>query len=196
MSVNFRAPLEMIRLVLPRMREKRTGRILNVSSVGGMMAMPTMGIYSASKFALEGASEALWYEMRPWNIHVSLIQPGFIHSESFAKTRYSQPSQWSWDHNEEAYHAHYEHMTGMIARLMNGTWATPEHVANVVVRTLGRRSPPLRVAATPDARIFGLIRRFMPRKLYHRILYACLPKVKTWGRVKDSRFEKEDSKVS
>jgi NAD(P)-dependent dehydrogenase (short-subunit alcohol dehydrogenase family) len=59
MDVNFRSPMELIRLVLPRMRAKRAGRIITVSSVGGMMVMPTIGAYSASKFALEGAHEAL-----------------------------------------------------------------------------------------------------------------------------------------
>jgi hypothetical protein len=72
-------------LVLPHMRSQRDGRIINVSSVGGMMAMPTMGAYSASKFALEGASEALWYEVRPWNIKVTLVQPGFVRSDSFER---------------------------------------------------------------------------------------------------------------
>ena len=48
-----------------------------------MLALPTMSVYSASKFALEGASEGLWYELRPWNIHVSLVQPGFINSDGF-----------------------------------------------------------------------------------------------------------------
>jgi short-subunit dehydrogenase len=75
MDINFLAPMELVRLVLPSMREKRSGRIINISSVGGMMAMPTMAVYSASKFALEGATEALFYEVRPWNIHVSLVQP-------------------------------------------------------------------------------------------------------------------------
>jgi hypothetical protein len=60
MNVNFRSPMEMIRLVLPSIRAKRAARIVTISSVGGMMAMPTMAAYSASKFALEGAHEALW----------------------------------------------------------------------------------------------------------------------------------------
>lgn len=64
-DTNFRAPMALIRGVLPQMRKKRQGHIINISSVGGMMAMPTMSIYSASKFALEGATEALWYEVRP-----------------------------------------------------------------------------------------------------------------------------------
>ena len=89
MDVNFRSPMELTRLVLPGMRAKRAGRIITVSSVGGMMAMPTMAAYSASKFALEGAHEALWYEVRPWGIRVSLVQPGFVHSDGFQKVRYT-----------------------------------------------------------------------------------------------------------
>jgi short-subunit dehydrogenase len=86
-EVNYHGPMELVRLVLPTMREKRRGRIINVSSVSGMVAMPTMASYAASKFALEGATEALWYEVRPFKIRVSLVQPGFIRSSSFQNTR-------------------------------------------------------------------------------------------------------------
>jgi NAD(P)-dependent dehydrogenase (short-subunit alcohol dehydrogenase family) len=181
MDVNFRAPLELIRLVLPAMRRKRAGRIINISSVGGMMAMPTMALYSASKFALEGATEALWYEVRPWNIHVSLVQPGFINSDSFKRTRFTAASRRGQQDEADPYHEHYEHMGAMIRRLMNATHATPDHVARVVLRTLRRRHPPLRVAGTWDARAFGLLRRLLPRNLYHAVLYRRLPRVNVWG---------------
>lgn len=94
-DTNFRAPMALIRGVLPHMRKKRSGHIINISSVGGMMAMPTMSIYSASKFALEGATEALWYEVRPWNIKVCLIQPGFINSDSFKNVELTRESRKS-----------------------------------------------------------------------------------------------------
>lgn len=181
LNINFRGPMELIRLVLPGMRAKRAGRIINVSSVGGMMAMPTMALYSASKFALEGASEALWYEVRPWNIRVTLVEPGFIHSRSFENTRFTRPSEWSSRHADDPYHAHYEHMGGMIARRMERSGATPERVAAVILRTLRQRRPPLIVAGTRDAYLFALLRRFLPRGLYHRVLYACLPRVREWG---------------
>ena len=60
MEINFRAPMELIRVTLPAMRKKSKGLIIKISSVGGMMALPTMSIYSASKFVLEGANEALY----------------------------------------------------------------------------------------------------------------------------------------
>ena len=181
MEVNYVGPVELARLVLPSMRRKRAGRIINVSSVGGMMAMPTMAIYSASKFALEGATESLYYEVRPWGIKVTLIEPGFVHSSSFENTRMTEASERSVGDIDEAYHKHYEHMAPFIARLMRIARATPESIAKKVVRVIERRRPPLRVPVTLDARVFGWIRRWMPQRLYHWVLYRALPGVRGWG---------------
>jgi short-subunit dehydrogenase len=181
MDINFLAPMELIRLVLPHMRGQRRGHIVNISSVGGMMAMPTMAVYSASKFALEGASEALYYEVRPWNIHVTLVQPGFIHSASFENVRHTALSGRSVTDPEEPYHCHYEHMAPFIARMMERSSATPERVARTIVKVMRRRRPPLRIAGTPDARLFSALRRLLPRRLYHWALYRSLPHVRSWG---------------
>lgn len=181
MDVDVQAPLGLIRRALPGMRAKRAGRILNISSVGGMMAMPTMSLYSAAKFALEGATEALWYEVRPWNIRVSLIAPGFIRSDSFRNTRFTQRSFAAAMNEQEPYHAHYLHMAAFIERMMERTLATPDSVARAVVRTLRRQNPPLRVYATPDAHLFALLRRLLPRGWYHALLYRMLPHVRGWG---------------
>lgn len=181
MNVNFRSPMELIRLVLPGMRAKRSGRIITVSSVGGMMAMPTMAAYSASKFALEGAHEALWYEVRPWGVRVSLVQPGFVHSDGFQRVRYTPKSDRSEHELAEPYHEHYVNMSPFIAKLMKASRATPESVANVVLKTMHRKRPPLRVPATADARLFALLRRVLPRNSYHWLLYKMLPNVDTWG---------------
>ncbi len=181
MRVNFRGPAELARLVLPGMRARRSGRIIAVSSVGGMMAMPTMALYSASKFALEGAFEALWYEVRPWGIHVTLVQPGFVRSDSFRNTRLTRAAIRGTTLAEDPYHAHYERMDGFIARWMRRAWSRPDDVARVIVRVMRRRHPPLRVAGTPDAWIFASMRRLLPRGLYHLLLYSCLPGIRTWG---------------
>jgi short-subunit dehydrogenase len=181
MDVNFRSPMELIRLVLPGMRAKRAGRVITISSVGGMMAMPTMAAYSASKFALEGAHEALWYEVRPWGIRVSLVQPGFVDSDGFQKVRYTAKSDRSEHELDEPYHEHYVNMSPFIGRLMKASPATPASVAKVVLRTIHRRKPPLRVPATFDARAFALLRRILPRSSYHWLLYQMLPRIDTWG---------------
>lgn len=181
MAVNFRAPAELIQATLPGMRARRLGRILTISSVGGMMAMPTMAAYSASKFAIEGLCESLWYEIRPWGVAVSLVEPGFINSDSFTRTRRTPASQTSETDPAEPYHVHYAAMGALIARLMRRTWATPEHVAATVLRTLRARSPRLRVRATPDALLFDYLRRWLPRRLYHHVLFRALPEVRRWG---------------
>lgn len=181
MGINFRAPMQLVRLVLPSMRRKREGRIISVSSVGGMMAMPTMAAYSASKWALEGAHEALWYEVRPWSVHVSLVQPGFVHSRAFQRVHYTVESDRSERRNEEPYHEHYASMSPFVAKLMNRSPATSRSVARVIVRTMRRRRPPLRVPATPDAWLFAGLRRVLPRGMYHWLLYRSLPNVKAWG---------------
>jgi short-subunit dehydrogenase len=181
MDVNFRSPMELIRLVLPGMRAKRAGRIITVSSVGGMMAMPTMAAYSASKFALEGAHEALWYEVRPWNIRVSLVQPGFVDSDGFQKVRYTARSDRSEHELADPYHEHYVNMAPFIGRLMRMSPATPDSVARVVLKTMRKKHPALRVPATLDARVFAALRRILPRGTYHWLLYRMLPNVRTWG---------------
>lgn len=181
MDVNFLAPMALARQVLPDMRAKMAGHIINVSSVGGMMAMPTMSAYSASKFALEGATESMWYEVRPWKIRVTLVEPGFISSDSFQNTRYTAASRLAMYDPRAAYHAHYLHMAEFIARLMRKTPYTSQSVARTIVRTMQRRHPPLRVPATLDAHLFALLRRLLPRRLYHELLYRALPGVQSWG---------------
>lgn len=183
MDVNFMSAMELIRLVLPSMRKKRSGHIINVSSVGGMMAMPTMAAYSASKFALEGASEALYYEVKPWNIKVTLIEPGFIKSSSFKNTRYTDLSGISSDAPSDPYHQHYKNMGPFIDRNMRLSPATAEGVAGKIIRVINQKNPPLRVLTTPDAVLFGIIRRFLPRRVYHWMLYRSLPNIKNWGKV-------------
>lgn len=181
MNVNFRSPMALAVLALPGMRRRGRGRIISVSSVGGMMAMPTMAVYSASKFALEGASEALWYEVKPWNIHVTLVQPGFIQSDGFEKVRITEKGQASMASAESPYHAHYTNMADFIGQVMRRVPATPESVARKVCRVLKSSNPPLRRAATLDAWLFAWIRRLLPRRAYHWLLYRMLPNIRSWG---------------
>lgn len=185
MATNYFGPLALIRRILPGMREKRSGHIINVSSVGGMMAMPTMGSYSASKFALEGASEALWYELRPWNVHVSLVQPGFIHSNSFRHVYIGEKARQSIE-KEDDYSSYYRSMNPFIERLMERTFATPESIADAIISAMECEHPALRIPATADAYFFTFLRRFLPRRLYHWILFRNLPGIRSWGKKSSS----------
>ncbi len=181
LQVNFVGPLDLARLVLPSMRRKRCGRIINVSSVSGMMAMPTMGAYSASKFALEGATESLWYEMKPWNIKVTLVQPGFIHSKSFENVVLPRQAISAIEEPSDPYHSIYQNMAPFIERLMGMARTTPDRIAEQILATLDQPNPRLRVFATIDAKLFYVLRRLLPRRVFHALLYRILPGVRSWG---------------
>src|SRR5205807_6199267 len=79
-ETNFFGVVRMVNAVLPAMRAARAGKIINVSSLAGNTAIPFSAFYSASKFAVEGYSEALWHEVRPFGISVSLVEPGFVNT--------------------------------------------------------------------------------------------------------------------
>ncbi len=182
MNINFRSPIELTRCVLPGMRAKRRGKIINISSVGGMMAMPTMAVYSASKFALEGVSEALFYELRPWGISVTLIQPGFMRSVAFAKVPYTVMSDKASRDESDPYHEHYRNMSSFIAMGMRWSLATPDSVAKKVVNVIQSKRPALRVYGSIDAVAFAMLRNFLPRRFYNWLLYRNLPNIKRWGK--------------
>jgi short-subunit dehydrogenase len=178
---NYFGPANLIRSVLPYMRKIGRGKIINVSSVSGMLAMPTMASYSASKHALEGMSEALWFEVKPLGINVTLVQPGFIRSKSFQNVRYTQKSDP--EQLEGLYADYYEHMTPFIEKLMGLSLTTPEQVAKKILRVIQTENPPLWVPATPDAVLFYYLRRLLPRNLLLPVLYNFLPKVRQWAKL-------------
>jgi NAD(P)-dependent dehydrogenase (short-subunit alcohol dehydrogenase family) len=96
-DTNFFGLLAVIREFLPQMRERRSGRIVNVSSVGGRLTLPLAGVYNATKYALESLSDALRIELHQFGVNVSLIEPGYIKTGFTATTvglmdKYKDPS--------------------------------------------------------------------------------------------------------
>src|SRR4029077_11548145 len=85
-EVNFFGVVRMCRTALPVLRQQRSGYIINIGSIGGLIAIPYQGLYSASKFALEGLSESLRLEVGPFGVHVVIIEPGDHHT-SFTENR-------------------------------------------------------------------------------------------------------------
>ena len=180
MAVNYEGPMALCSLVLPRMRQRKQGRIIQVSSAGGLVAMPTMGLYSASKFALEAASEAMHYEVRPFGIRVSLVLPGFIHSESYLQSIVGDRSRQATSDVDDPYHPHFINMNRFIQRWMGRARATPESVARRVVKTMNRKRPSLRVIASWDARVLWWFRRFAPHGINIWLTYRMLPGRRHW----------------
>lgn len=168
-QTNYFGARELILQVLPIFKQQGKGKILNISSVGGMMAMPTMSSYSASKWALEGMSEALYYELKPLNINISLAQLGFVKSQSFKKNKINKVPQ------NQFYFKMQQGMEEFINTMMNYSSVTPEKIAERILKHMIDEDPPLRVYITFDALIFSWLRRFIPRNIYHQLLNLCLP---------------------
>lgn len=83
--VNFFGQIELIRGVVPHMRKRGGGVIANVTSLGGRLTFPFFAVYNASKWALEGLSEGLWHELKPFGIRVKVIEPGFVETAIWDK---------------------------------------------------------------------------------------------------------------
>lgn len=81
MELNFFAAAELSREVLPQMRAQKSGHILNLTSIAGLVAFPGNGLYCATKFALEGFTEALHHEVKPFGIRVTLVEPGAFRTD-------------------------------------------------------------------------------------------------------------------
>ena len=84
-QVNLFGQLELIRGLLPAMRERRSGIIANVTSLGGTITFPFFGAYNSTKWAFEGISEGLWHELRPFGVRVKAIEPGFVETAIWRK---------------------------------------------------------------------------------------------------------------
>ena len=180
LKANYLGPMTLTRAVLPIMREQRSGQIINISSVSGILAMPTMGSYSASKHALEAATEALWYESRPSGIRVNLVELGFINSQSYSKVAFTNKARVSSDLNGP-HVEYYRSMVPFIERLMGLSLNSPDRIARKIVHMLYTRPSSLRVSFTLDAIFFNILRRILPAGVLNQILFMLLPGSITWG---------------
>ncbi len=140
LETNFWGCVRVVKQVLPTMREQAGGRIVLVSSIGGAIGIPFQAFYCASKFALEGFGESLAYEVAPFGVHVTLVQPGNVRTDFTASRRMAR------DASEDAV---YGQAASKAIRLMerderNGV--PPDDVAAVVARVLSARRPPRRAS--------------------------------------------------
>ncbi|MBD2742077.1 SDR family oxidoreductase [Coleofasciculus sp. FACHB-1120] len=162
-QVNLLGPLALIQALIPGMRDQGGGRIINISSLGGRLAFPFGGLYSSSKFALEGISDALRMELAPFNIKVSVIEPGPVSTEFFAVAA-QRVEQAISTPQDTPYRAAFERLEGLEERTSSRAW-TSERVAKVVVRSLTDRHPrPRYVAATGGDILLFLMNKVLPTR--------------------------------
>ncbi|MGA8118145.1 MAG: SDR family oxidoreductase [Actinocatenispora sp.] len=155
MDVNLLAPIRIAKLVLPSMRERGDGRIVNMSSFGGLISSPYLGWYSASKFGLEAISDALRLEVAPFGVKVILVEPGGFASGIWQRGVDEMPSP-----DGSAYAHLYGFADGMIAysRGLPG----PEPVARAVRAALTRPRPRPRYPVGADTKVGSMLETFLP----------------------------------
>ncbi len=165
LETNFYGVIRVTQAVLPQMRAQRSGAIVNISSVLGRMAIPFSGPYVASKFALEGLTETLRYELAPWNIKVVLIEPGFIATNFQQNAQLAQAAQ-----SQDSPYAIFKQASGRRVQRNIYRAAPPERVAETIYRAITHPRPKLRYAVGRDAQLVLPLRRLLPEGLFEQIL--------------------------
>ena len=156
MDVNFFGLWELMRLVIPGMRERGEGLILNVTSMAGRMANPGLGAYSASKFAVEGITESLRHELRPFGVRVVLVEPGPFETDIFTRNR-NEARHLGGDHPYARQHASLQDLVDNKARL-----GDPQEVADLVLTLMTRKQPRLRYALGPTTGLRLGLQKWLP----------------------------------
>jgi NAD(P)-dependent dehydrogenase (short-subunit alcohol dehydrogenase family) len=149
-ETNFFGVIRVTQAVLPRMRERRKGRILMMSSVSGFVTPPTQGAYSASKHAIEALSNALRHELYPFGIHTILIQPGYIMT-SIQKTAMELTQGYGEKFKNGPYAKIYASYLGSATSTRAKSKTTPEDCARIMLQAIEAPRPKARYGVTPLA---------------------------------------------
>ncbi|HTB92121.1 MAG TPA: SDR family oxidoreductase [Candidatus Sulfotelmatobacter sp.] len=168
-ETNIFGLLRMTQAALPHMRARKSGRILMLSSVAGILTPPTYGAYSSSKHAVEALSNALRLELYPFNIEVILIEPGYIMT-NFQQTAKGLAESYIEGSAASPYSKIYE---GSIAGATNSrreSKTTPEDCARVMLHAIEASHPKARYTVTPLAKWAAFGKRMLPDTLMDSFL--------------------------
>ena len=167
--------MRMCQLVLPKMRERGEGRIVNVSSMGGKLVFPGGGVYHATKHAVEALSDALRWEVQKFGIDVVIIEPGLIKTD-FADTAVGSIS----DTDTEGPYATFNHAVGKVtAGAYSGPTAKlgggPETVARKIETAITSSRPRTRYKVTASAGLIMAQRRILSDRMWDRFVKTQYP---------------------
>jgi short-subunit dehydrogenase len=168
-ETNIFGLLRVTQAVLPHMRGRKSGRILMLSSVAGILTPPTYGAYSSSKHAVEALSNALRLELYPFNVEVILIEPGYIMT-NFQQTAKDQAQSYIDGSATSPYAKIYDGAIAGATSSRRESKTTPEDCARVIVHAIEASHPKARYTVTPLAKWAALGRRILPDTLMDSFL--------------------------
>ncbi len=153
MNVNVLGPVRLIQTFLPLLR-KAQGRIINISSFAGQLGLPYLSPYCASKFALEAVSDALRVELKPWNIQVSIVEPGCIATPIWEKS-VEKANELTKDLSPEQVKLYAPVLDKIFEEALNSgqSGAPPEAVANIILEALTASQAKSRYVVGMDAQL-------------------------------------------
>jgi short-subunit dehydrogenase len=147
-ETNFFGVIRVTQKVLPIMRKQNSGTIVNLSSVGGRVGVPVLSAYQSTKFALEGLSESLSYELEPFGIRVVIVEPGFIRTNIMNSSIMAKKSV----DRESPYFSLMQKVENHFKSMIdNPSTSQPEEVATVILHAITSEKPQLRYTAGNDA---------------------------------------------
>ena len=162
-ETNLLGAWRVCRAALPLMRQQGSGLIVNIGSIGGLAGIPFQAAYSAGKFGLEGLTESLRMEVRPFGIRVVIIEPGNIDTDATARSPYTRARTL-------AYEEHLERATQTMIR-GERKGARPEAVARLLERLMFIPRPRVRYTVGPaPERAAASVKRVLPSRLFERLL--------------------------
>lgn len=163
METNFFGAVRMMMAVLPAMREQGSGRIINISSLSGVIGMPFAGAYAASKHALEGFSESLSHELHDMRIHMTLVEPDGMRTGIGLHSPRSDQSVLAGKRKR---------LLSMLqqATAENGSGNDPEMLARAVSAAIDSVSPPLRIVIGEKAQKLIAAKRTLPEREFSELL--------------------------
>ena len=164
-ATNVLGLMNVTRAVLPHFRAQGAGTVINVSSVAGRVAFPFMSVYHGSKWAVEGFSESLQYELRRFNIRVKVVEPGPVKTDF-----YDRSLDVGADPSVTAYDALFKASEAGLRNTVDRMGALPEVTARVICRAATDRSWRLRYPAGGGAAPILWLRRLIPERLFQTIV--------------------------
>jgi NAD(P)-dependent dehydrogenase (short-subunit alcohol dehydrogenase family) len=177
-ETNFFGLVAVTKAVIPGMRERRRGKVINVSSISGRFAAPGVAAYASSKWAVEGFSESLRAELLPYDVYVSLVEPGTFKTEIFERNRRVAVATYE---ESSPYYERSRQLERIVDRILAKNRQDPRLVARVIADIAEAKAPRLRWLVGRDAKGQAFAKWLAPSKLLERAVQRYMERM---GRVR------------
>jgi len=170
-ETNFFGVVRVTKEVLPIMRKHRKGTIVNVSSVGGKVGIPLNPAYIASKFALEGLSESMRYELKEFGVNIVIIEPGVIKTNIVENLKTAAGTRSIL---ESPYTGLIERSSNAFGKMMDNNSSPPKLVAEAILNAITSKDPEIRYVVGDDAKSIMKIRKNSSDKEFENWMYESI----------------------